>query len=222
WVVTERDVVRLLALNPRRTDQLRRLGLLHPAGSVEQYSFRDLVALRVARTLLDQGATVRQIRKTLETLRRLGPASEAPLAELRVTVRDGEIFIERDAMLHEPSGQIVMEFSEKGWPKRRGSPRFAGSCAPWRRPVRARWSAGSSWRPSSTATRTSGLKRWRPTSGSRRSPRTTGRPGTTWACSSTGWVVTRTPGGTTRSRSWRSRRSPKQRTTSGPCTTTSA
>jgi tetratricopeptide (TPR) repeat protein len=72
------------------------------------------VALRVARTLLDQGVTVRQIRRALDTLRRLGPASEAPLAELRVTVRDGEIFIERDARLHEPSGQIVMEFSEKG------------------------------------------------------------------------------------------------------------
>src|SRR5262245_7511858 len=114
WVFTERDVVRLLALNPRRTDQLRRLGLLHPAGSADQYSFRDLVALRVARTLLDEGATVRQIRRALETLRRLGPASDSPLAELRVTVRDGDIFIERDARLHEPSGQIVMEFSEKG------------------------------------------------------------------------------------------------------------
>ena len=114
WVFTERDVVRLLALNPRRTDQLRRLGLLHPAGNTDQYTFRDLVALRVARTLLDQGATVRQIRRAIETLRRLGHASEAPLAELRVTVRDGEIFIERDARLHEPSGQIVMEFSEKG------------------------------------------------------------------------------------------------------------
>jgi tetratricopeptide (TPR) repeat protein len=114
WVFTERDVVRLLALNPRRTDQLRRLGLLHPTARADQYDFRDLVALRVARTLLDQGATVRQIRRALETLRRLGHASEAPLAELRVTVRDGEIFIERDARLHEPSGQIVMEFSEKG------------------------------------------------------------------------------------------------------------
>jgi tetratricopeptide (TPR) repeat protein len=114
WVFTERDVVRLLALNPRRAEQLRRLGLLHAPDHADQYTFRDLVALRVARTLLDQGVTVRQIRRALDTLRRLGLASEAPLAELRVTVRDGEIFIERDARLLEPSGQIVMEFSEKG------------------------------------------------------------------------------------------------------------
>jgi tetratricopeptide (TPR) repeat protein len=114
WVFTERDVVRLLALNSRRTDQLRRLELLHAPDRADQYTFRDLVALRVARTLLDQGVTVRQIRRALDALRRLAPTCEAPLAELRVTVRDGEIFIERDARLHEPSGQIVMEFSEKG------------------------------------------------------------------------------------------------------------
>ena len=114
WVFTERDVVRLLALTPRRADQLRRLQLLHASDRPDQYSFRDLVALRVARTLLDQGVTVRRIRRALDALRRLAPASEAPLAELRVTVRDGEIFIERDARLLEPSGQIVMEFSEKG------------------------------------------------------------------------------------------------------------
>jgi tetratricopeptide (TPR) repeat protein len=114
WVLTERDVVRLLALTPRRADQLRRLQLLHARERPDQYSFRDLVALRVARALLDQGVTVRQIRRALDALRRLAPGSEAPLAELRVTVRDGEIFIERDARLLEPSGQIVMEFSEKG------------------------------------------------------------------------------------------------------------
>jgi tetratricopeptide (TPR) repeat protein len=114
WVLTERDVVRLLALGPRRTEQLRRLQLLHAPDRPDQYTFRDLVALRVARTLLDQGVTVRRIRRALDTLRRLAPGSAAPLAELRVTVRDGEIFIERDARLLEPSGQIVMEFSEEG------------------------------------------------------------------------------------------------------------
>jgi tetratricopeptide (TPR) repeat protein len=114
WILTERDIVRLLALNRRRTEQLRRLELLHAPDRSDQYTFRDVVALRVARTLLDQGVTVRQIRRTLETLRRLSPDAEAPLAELRVTVRDGEIFIERDAKLLEPSGQLVMEFSEKG------------------------------------------------------------------------------------------------------------
>ena len=134
WVFTERDVVRVLALNPRRSDQLRRLGLLHPPGRPDQYTFRDLVALRVARTLLDQGVTVRRIRRALDTLRRLAPASEAPLAELRVTVRDGEIFIERDARLLEPSGQIVMEFSEQGLAEEARDSALRGLVRPLARP----------------------------------------------------------------------------------------
>ena len=134
WVFTERDIVRLLTLNRRRTEQLRRLDLLRPPDRADQYTFRDVVALRVARTLLDQGVTVRQIRRALETLRRLAPASEAPLAELRVTVRDGEIFIERDAQLHEPSGQLVMEFSEKGLAEEARSSALRGLVRPLTRP----------------------------------------------------------------------------------------
>jgi tetratricopeptide (TPR) repeat protein len=77
------------------------------------YSFREVVSLRVARTLLEQGLTVRQVGKALAALKRLLPESEAPLAELRVAVRGGEVFIEKDSQLLEPSGQVVMEFSGK-------------------------------------------------------------------------------------------------------------
>jgi tetratricopeptide (TPR) repeat protein len=114
WSFAERDITRLLALTPRRARELRRLGLLHPADSAAPYGFREVVSLRVARELLDQGVTVRQVRKALDALRRLVPESEAPLAELRVTVKDGEILVERDSCLLEPTGQIVMELSGKG------------------------------------------------------------------------------------------------------------
>lgn len=113
WVFTDRDVRRLLALMPRRATQLRRLGLLHPLDRPGSYSFREVVSLRVAKTLLEQGLTVSQVRRALEALKRLVPESEAPLAELRVTVRGGEVFIEKDSVLLEPSGQVVMEFSGK-------------------------------------------------------------------------------------------------------------
>lgn len=113
WRLTDRDVSRLLALTPRRAGQLRRLGLLHPADQPGAYAFREVVSLRVADTLLAQGLTVRQVRKALAALKRLLPESEAPLAELRVTVRDGEVFIQKDTLLLEPSGQLVMEFSGK-------------------------------------------------------------------------------------------------------------
>jgi tetratricopeptide (TPR) repeat protein len=114
WVFTEREIIRLLALTPRRAAQLRRLGLLRPASPPGSYTFREVVSLRVARTLLDEGLGVRPVRRALAALRRLLPESDAPLAELRVVVRGGEVFVERDAQLCEPSGQLVMEFSGKG------------------------------------------------------------------------------------------------------------
>jgi tetratricopeptide (TPR) repeat protein len=135
WLFAERDVVRLLGLTPRRTVQLRRLGLLHPPERPDRYSFRDLVALRVARTLLDQGLTVRQIRRALERLRRMAPEAAAPLAELRVVVRDGELFIERDACLLEPSGQIVMQFSEQGLADEARASALRGLVRPLARPA---------------------------------------------------------------------------------------
>jgi tetratricopeptide (TPR) repeat protein len=112
--VPERDVVRLLGLTPRRADQLRRLGLLRPPAQPGPYPFREVVSLRVAKGLLDRGLTVRQVRKALHALRKLRPESEAPLAELRVTVRDGEILVELGDHLVEPSGQGVMTFSSQG------------------------------------------------------------------------------------------------------------
>lgn len=111
WAFTEREVARLLDLTPRRAAQLRRLGLLRPAGSAATYSFRELVSLRVARALLEEGLSVRHVRQALAAVRRLVPESEAPLAELRVVVREGEVLIEKDARLSEPSGQLVLELS---------------------------------------------------------------------------------------------------------------
>lgn len=113
WAFTDRELARLLGLTPRRAEQLRRLGLLHPAESPGRYAFREVVSLRVANDLLDRGLTVRRIKAALAALRRLLPESEAPLAELRVVVSGGEVLVERDGVLLEPTGQVLMDFRVK-------------------------------------------------------------------------------------------------------------
>jgi tetratricopeptide (TPR) repeat protein len=148
WVFTDREVTRLLALTPRRAAQLRRLGLLHPSDRPGSYSFREVVSLRVAKTLLEQGLTVRQVRTALGALRRLVPESEAPLAELRIVVRGGEVLIEREAQLLEPSGQIVMEFSGKELAEAARDTVLRGLVRPMARPETEaqRWfELGSQW-----------------------------------------------------------------------------
>lgn len=113
WLITHRETVRLLRLTPRRSAQLKRLGLLKLDGT--GYRFRELVGLRVATDLLDSGATVRQIRQALVDLKRLLPGSELPLAEIRLVLDGRKILVESDRVRFDPrTGQIVMVLDVEG------------------------------------------------------------------------------------------------------------
>jgi len=102
-----RELTRILTLTPRRTAQLRRLGLLHGDSG---YTFRDLLALRAAGALLDAGASVRQIRQALDALRSRNPTLEQPLAEIRLVLEGGRLLAPSDRVKFEPrTGQTVLD-----------------------------------------------------------------------------------------------------------------
>jgi tetratricopeptide (TPR) repeat protein len=101
-----RELTRILNLTPRRLGQLRRLDLLKDAAG---YTFRDLLAARAASSLLDAGASVRQIREALAALRRQDPTLEHPLAEVRFLVEDGRLLVQSDRVRFDPrTGQTVL------------------------------------------------------------------------------------------------------------------
>jgi DNA-binding transcriptional MerR regulator len=93
------------------SSQLRhwaRSGLVQPTADDGRYNFRDLVALRVVRSLLDAGLPSVRVRVAIETLRRIG---EDDLARLRLVTDgtrvwsctdDGQIL---DALAH---GQLAL------------------------------------------------------------------------------------------------------------------
>jgi tetratricopeptide (TPR) repeat protein len=102
-----RELTRILTLTPRRTGQLRRLGLLHGDSG---YTFRDLLALRAAGALLDAGASVRQMREALEALRVRNPGLEQPLAEVRLVLDGGRLLAQSDRVKFDPrTGQMVLD-----------------------------------------------------------------------------------------------------------------
>jgi tetratricopeptide (TPR) repeat protein len=108
-IYTLRELTRLLRLTPKRTAQLRRLGVLSD-GSLG-YRFRELVAARVASNLLEQGATVRRVREALAGVRRIAPDAETPLAELRLVVQDQRVIVEHDRLRFDPrTGQALLDF----------------------------------------------------------------------------------------------------------------
>jgi tetratricopeptide (TPR) repeat protein len=108
-VFSLRELTRLLRLTPKRTSQLRRLGLV--SAETTGYRFRDLVVARVAAQLLHEGATVRRVREALEGARRLAPGAESPLAELRLSVEGARIVAEQDRQRFDVrTGQALLDF----------------------------------------------------------------------------------------------------------------
>ena len=102
-----RELTRILTLTPKRAGQLRRLELLRGDSG---YTFRDLLALRAASSLLDAGASVRQIREALTALRRQDPELKEPLAEVRLVLEGGRLLAQSDRVKFEPrTGQTVLD-----------------------------------------------------------------------------------------------------------------
>src|SRR5207253_8172037 len=94
-----RELTRILTLTPRRIGQLRRLGLLHGDSG---YTFRDLLALRAAGTLLDAGASVRQINAALTAMRRQDPTLDQPLAAVRFLLDGPRLLAQSDRVRFDP------------------------------------------------------------------------------------------------------------------------
>lgn len=73
-----------------------RVGLVTPSlggGRSRRYTFPDLVALRMVRSLLDAGLPLRRIRRAVEQLRTVG---EDDLAGLRLVAAGSTVFACRD------------------------------------------------------------------------------------------------------------------------------
>ncbi|HKQ65159.1 MAG TPA: tetratricopeptide repeat protein [Methylomirabilota bacterium] len=107
-----RELTRILTLTPKRAGQLRRLDLLRGDSG---YTFRDLLALRAASSLLDAGASVRQIRSALTALRRQDPELQQPLAEVRLVLEGDRLVAQSDRVRFDPrTGQMVLALDSGG------------------------------------------------------------------------------------------------------------
>jgi tetratricopeptide (TPR) repeat protein len=74
------------------------------------FDFQALVAFRTVKALLDQGASLRKIRKCLAQVRHLLPDLEQPLSEVRVAVRGEQIIFGKDNQTFTPEGQLLIKF----------------------------------------------------------------------------------------------------------------
>jgi DNA-binding transcriptional MerR regulator len=94
-VFGRKAVIALVGISKMQLEHWDRSGIIRPSktaagkGTRREYDFKDLVALKVAKRLREEGISLQKIRKALTWLRKNFPDVRQPLAELRF-VTDGE------------------------------------------------------------------------------------------------------------------------------------
>jgi tetratricopeptide (TPR) repeat protein len=79
------------------------------------YTFQDLVGVRAAKGLLEQGVPLQQVRRSVESLRESFPQTTRPLSELRVLADGRAVIVQDDTGTYEPTtGQAVLDFRIDG------------------------------------------------------------------------------------------------------------
>lgn len=96
----KKAAVALTHVSYRQLDHWATTGVVRPSirgatgkGSRREYSFRDLVSLKVAKRLRDEGISLQKIRKALAYLKRNYPMKGTPLAEFRFLTDGATLFV---------------------------------------------------------------------------------------------------------------------------------
>jgi tetratricopeptide (TPR) repeat protein len=108
-------MARLLGLSEDRIRNWARIGLVPHADKRQgllMFDFKGVVALRTMKQLLDQGVSIRTIRKCVETLKQEIPDVAEPLSEIRVYALGDQIVLRKDNLTFTPDGQLMIDFRE--------------------------------------------------------------------------------------------------------------
>ena len=117
-VFTTGDVSRLTKVSVARLQRWSRIGLIgvgkNRLGRLE-YTFSDVVAVRAAKALFENGIRPKRIREAIGAIRNWRPDLDQPLAAVRVEVKDNQIVVLLDGETIEPrSGQLMLRLNGGG------------------------------------------------------------------------------------------------------------
>jgi tetratricopeptide (TPR) repeat protein len=111
---TVRQVARVLGVSERRLRYWSQTGFIAPSirrGHRLFYSFRDLIALKVAKALLDGGVTLRRVRRNLQALEANLPTHDTAFTALRIRGdRDRILVDDAEHCFEAGTGQLVLDF----------------------------------------------------------------------------------------------------------------
>jgi tetratricopeptide (TPR) repeat protein len=107
------DIRRILELPERQLEQWERLEFVLPLKSGEKdfYDFRDLIRLRAAKQLLENGISPQRLRLSLQALTKRLAEVKIPLNELHIVSNGKDVIVETaDSHMEPISGQLLMNF----------------------------------------------------------------------------------------------------------------
>jgi tetratricopeptide (TPR) repeat protein len=114
---TTKDIKRIFGFTENQIRYFDKVRLISPTlkdkGGRRYYTFRELHEFKIVKQLLNKGFSLRRVREAVERARKLFPEVEHPMAELRIDASGEKIFIERDGMSLEPSGQLLLRLPRK-------------------------------------------------------------------------------------------------------------
>jgi tetratricopeptide (TPR) repeat protein len=114
---TRADIQRILNVSDKQLKQWEEFQFvapLAPAGK-EFYDFRDLIALRTAKQLIEKGVSPTRLRYSLEALRKKLSEVKSPLTELRIVFNGKDLIVEgaTGGQLEPISGQFLLNFATR-------------------------------------------------------------------------------------------------------------
>lgn len=113
---TRREFQRILDVTEGQLSYWEKLRLVSPRkpGNEGLYDFRDLISLRTAKQLIEQGVPASRLRRSLIVLQKKLAEVREPLTELRILSDGRDVIVERDGARLEPlSGQFVLNFDTR-------------------------------------------------------------------------------------------------------------
>jgi tetratricopeptide (TPR) repeat protein len=115
---TRREFQRILDVTDKQLNYWEKLRLVAPRksenGAEKFYDFRDLISLRTAKQLIENGVSASRLRRSLAALNHKLSEVQTPLTELRILSDGRDVIVERDGARLEPiSGQFVLNFDTR-------------------------------------------------------------------------------------------------------------
>jgi tetratricopeptide (TPR) repeat protein len=111
---TTKDAAKLFGLSEGRLRYWERSAFIERTVRVSgkrYYSFQDLISIRAARELLDEGIPLQSVRRSIEALQSSLPRVARPLSALRIVAEGATVVVRDDAGSFEPkTGQLQLDF----------------------------------------------------------------------------------------------------------------